>query len=321
MTGALAVMTPVAAVAWGYVIQQNVAQRLHRRSVNALAQLAPPPLSTRPVPGRRLAGIGAFLGSLLTSAAAGKASLPLRLAFGLLVGLLTLPLGGNIVVALVLGAVATTLPRTIDRWRRERWQRRLEEQLPSFVSAVRTAVDTDGSLPIATATVAIETAAPLGVLLRTAVSASRLNLDGQRKSLGEILSQTATDNHIAYLQRFAHTLMQAERGTSAEAVTEALEDVDRELLEDYQLRRKRRLATGQGTTMVQGGVALMGIIYVLDYTAGAGQMLQHSTFGLAMTAIAAVCSAAALGVTAWSSRRLTPGDTAPAATKKGVTKA
>lgn len=329
MTPAVLIMTPLTAAAWGYALRERIAERLRHHYVQALGRLGTPPVRARRVGGApTLSEIGPRLAALLSAAIVGRASLPLRLAFGALVGGLALPLGGNAVVALVVGALAVSLPRTIAQYRAERWLRSVDFQLPSFVQAVRTAVLTDGGLPAATQIVAAETLPPLGTLLRSAVADARLGgqrivtgVDGEehehRATLGQILWAQAALYRVRYLQRFAHVLMQAERGTSDDALDEALGDLDRELMEDHQLKRKRDLAAGQTTALVQGGVAVMGLLYIVDYAAGAGHILQHTTFGLVATAAAALFSLAALALSGWATRRLAPGRAGARNHKKG----
>lgn len=292
--GALTVAVVAAvSLAWGYVAYDEV---------NAV-------LKARALRGRSAESLRVRLVARLVPGGETGVAMPVRAGVGALLGASVYLLGGNVVAALVAAIVGATAVQTFVRAREALRQRRLVEQLPSFLSAVLMGYLTEASLPRAVEKAVADTPKPLGTVLRGVVASVRVNVGGTRQTVGELLWDIASENRIRALQRFAHTLQQAEKGAAGAAVYKALEDIERELREDERLRRGRLLATRQSTLIVQAGGLGTGVLYVALALSGDAAVMRTG-FGILVTAVSALMVGVSLLVAHTAARRAAPGKAA-----------
>lgn len=242
--------------------------------------------------------------------ATGRASLPLRVGFGAVLGALTVALGGSVVLGAVVWYLGAQMPLAARRYFGELTRRGAARQTASYLSAVTMGYLVAGDLGRAAQEAAADFPAPLGTWLRAAVARVRTRQRSESgvRTFGEELWELGSGTGIRPLMRLGHILRRAEAGSSARETLQALEDLDREVRDDDRLRRERAVAARQGTITVQAGIVLLGLFYVLLSVSGDERLLTSTTVGLVLTALAAVFAVAAYTVTALSARRMAPGE-------------
>jgi len=259
-------------LAWGYVVYLEVEWRRLDGIAARFARLY------ATMPGRR------DLATVLTDFVSGVSTVPVRVAMGVLVGGLSLLVGANVILALVLGFLGATAPASVRRYLEERTRLTAQRQVPSYLSAVTMAYMTTGSLPTAVQDVARDFPAPLGDWLRLAVA--RVT-NRRAASIGDEMWRLGEENKIHSLWRLATIVRRADEGSPFETTIDSLVSLDREIHQTERQQRDRRVASKQGEMGVQFGSVGLGLFYVLMAVGGDERALT-SLFGIVCTAAAVV---------------------------------
>lgn len=288
MTPVFALSAALCSGAWGYVVYEELEARRKGRLARRRER------RPRPAAAEVVAGL-----------LSGRASLPLRVALGTAVGLLALAAGASVVLAGVLGYLATTSPLTVRRYLAERRRLMAARQVPGYLSAVTMGYLTGGSLPRAAQEASADLPAPLGEWLRLCVARVRTR---QGDTFGGELWRLGEGERIRPLMRLGHIVTRAEEGSAHDETVEALSDLDQEMQVDDRLRRERAIAARQGTLTVQAGSVLLGAFYVVLSLAGDGAILSRTALGMILTGAAALFVGLAYLVASAAMRRATPAE-------------